>query len=138
MAEIRIESLTKEFAGGVVAVEDLDLHVPHGSFVALLGPSGCGKTTTMNMISGLESPTRGEILFDSQPITRVPPGKRNVGFVFQNYAIFTHMTVYDNLAFGLRARKDGPRRRIATARCGAWPRSSGCPGVSIARPAGCR
>ena len=121
MAEIRIESLTKEFPGGVVAVKDLELHVPHGSFVALLGPSGCGKTTTMNMISGLESPTKGEILFDGKPITRVSPGKRNVGFVFQNYAIFTHMNVYDNLAFGLRARKsdrskadrDGEVRRVA-------------------------
>ncbi len=110
MAEIRIETLTKEFAGGVVAVKDLDLHVPHGSFVALLGPSGCGKTTTMNMISGLESPTSGEILFDGTSITRVPPGKRNVGFVFQNYAIFTHMSVYDNLAFGLKARKGGPSK----------------------------
>ena len=108
MAEIRIESLTKEFAGGVLAVKDLDLHVPHGSFVALLGPSGCGKTTTMNMISGLEVPTKGEILFDGKAVTKVAPGRRNVGFVFQNYAIFTHMTVYDNLAFGLRARKDGP------------------------------
>jgi multiple sugar transport system ATP-binding protein len=108
MAEIRIDSLTKEFPGGVVAVKDLDLEVPHGSFVALLGPSGCGKTTTMNMISGLEAPTRGEIFFDDKPITRVSPGRRNVGFVFQNYAIFTHMTVYDNLAFGLKARKDGP------------------------------
>jgi multiple sugar transport system ATP-binding protein len=110
VAEIRIESLTKEFPGGVVAVKDLTLEVPHGSFVALLGPSGCGKTTTMNMISGLEAPTRGEILFDGKPITRVPPGKRNVGFVFQNYAIFTHMTVYDNLAFGLRARRNGPAK----------------------------
>jgi multiple sugar transport system ATP-binding protein len=107
VAESRIEALTKEFPGGVVAVKDLELHVPHGSFVALLGPSGCGKTTTMNMISGLEAPTSGEILFDGKPITRVSPGKRNVGFVFQNYAIFTHMTVYDNLAFGLRARKTG-------------------------------
>ena len=107
MAEIRIQSLTKEFPGGVVAVRDLELEVPHGSFMALLGPSGCGKTTTMNMISGLERPTAGEIYFDDRPITRVAPGKRNVGFVFQNYAIFTHMTVYDNIAFGLKVRKDG-------------------------------
>jgi multiple sugar transport system ATP-binding protein len=106
MAEIRIKSLTKEFAGGVVAVKDLELDVTHGSFMALLGPSGCGKTTTMNMISGLEQPTAGEIYFDDRPITRVSPGKRNVGFVFQNYAIFTHMTVYDNLAFGLKVRKE--------------------------------
>ena len=106
MAEIRIQSLTKTFPGGVVAVSDLDLHVPHGSFVALLGPSGCGKTTTMNVIAGLEQPTAGEIYFDDAPITKVPPGRRNVGFVFQNYAIFTHMSVRDNLAFGLRVRRD--------------------------------
>jgi multiple sugar transport system ATP-binding protein len=107
MAEIRLEQLTKDF-GSLVAVKELDLTVPDGSFMALLGPSGCGKTTTMNMISGLETPTGGEIYFDGQPVSRIDPGKRNVGFVFQNYAIFTHMTVYDNLAFGLRVRK--PRR----------------------------
>jgi multiple sugar transport system ATP-binding protein len=104
MAEIRIESLTKNF-GGLLAVNDLSLTVSDSSFTALLGPSGCGKTTTMNVISGLEKPTSGEIYFDARPITRVPPGQRNVGFVFQNYAIFTHMSVYDNLAFGLRVRK---------------------------------
>ncbi len=107
MARIRIETLTKEFPGGVVAVKELDLDVPHGSFMALLGPSGCGKTTTMNMISGLEQPTGGEIYFDDEPITRVAPGKRNVGFVFQNYAIFTHMTVYENIGFGLKVRNTG-------------------------------
>jgi multiple sugar transport system ATP-binding protein len=105
MARILIKTLTKEFPGAVVAVKELDLDVPHGSFTALLGPSGCGKTTTMNMISGLEQPTAGEIYFDDEPITHIPPGKRNVGFVFQNYAIFTHMTVYDNLGFGLKVRK---------------------------------
>jgi multiple sugar transport system ATP-binding protein len=107
MAEIRLEHLTKRF-GDLVAVDDLDLTITDGSFVALLGPSGCGKTTTMNMISGLERPTNGEIYFDRRPISRVDPGRRNVGFVFQNYAIFTHMRVYDNLAFGLRVRK--PKR----------------------------
>ena len=104
MAEIRLVNLTKEF-GSLVAVDNLELTVADGSFVALLGPSGCGKTTTMNMISGLEGPTSGEIYFDGAPMTRVDPGRRNVGFVFQNYAIFTHMRVYDNLAFGLRVRK---------------------------------
>ena len=104
MAEIRLQNLTKRF-GALVAVDALDLTMPDGSFVALLGPSGCGKTTTMNMISGLEKPTKGEIYFDDQPISRVDPGRRSVGFVFQNYAIFTHMRVYDNLAFGLRVRK---------------------------------
>jgi multiple sugar transport system ATP-binding protein len=109
MAKIQLEHLTKDF-GSVVAVRDLELTVPDGSFTALLGPSGCGKTTTMNMISGLERPTSGEIYFDDTPITRVDPGKRNVGFVFQNYAIFTHMRVYDNLAFGLRVRKPKPSK----------------------------
>jgi multiple sugar transport system ATP-binding protein len=107
MAEIRLEHLTKDF-GSLVAVRDLQLTVPDGSFTALLGPSGCGKTTTMNMISGLELPTSGEIYFDDRAMSRVDPGRRNVGFVFQNYAIFTHMRVYDNLAFGLRVRKPRP------------------------------
>jgi multiple sugar transport system ATP-binding protein len=107
MAEIRLEHLTKDF-GSLVAVRDLQLTVPDGSFTALLGPSGCGKTTTMNMISGLERPTTGEIYFDDRAMSRVDPGRRNVGFVFQNYAIFTHMRVYDNLAFGLRVRKPRP------------------------------
>jgi multiple sugar transport system ATP-binding protein len=108
MAEIKLSHLTKQFSGGVLAVDDLDLAIPDGSFVALLGPSGCGKTTTMNMISGLEKPTSGEIYFDEQPITKLPPGSRTVGFVFQNYAIFTHMTVAENLSFGLRVRKPRP------------------------------
>jgi multiple sugar transport system ATP-binding protein len=107
MAEIRLENLTKRF-GSLVAVCDLDLVIPDRSFTALLGPSGCGKTTTMNMISGLEQPTNGEIYFDDRPVSRVDPGRRNVGFVFQNYAIFTQMRVYDNLAFGLRIRKPRP------------------------------
>ncbi len=109
MAEIRLEHLTKHF-GSLVAVGDLHLTVPDGSFTALLGPSGCGKTTTMNMISGLEPPTSGEIYFDDRAMSRVDPGRRNVGFVFQNYAIFTHMRVYDNLAFGLRVRKPRPAK----------------------------
>ncbi len=107
MAQIRIDNLTKHF-GEVRAVQGLNLIAEHGQFVALLGPSGCGKTTTMNMIAGLEKPTSGEIYFDDRPITRLEPGQRNVGFVFQNYAIFTHMTVYENLAFGLRVRKPRP------------------------------
>ncbi len=107
MAEIRLENLTKHF-DEVRAVDGLDLVAEHGSFIALLGPSGCGKTTTMNMIAGLERPTAGEIYFDDFPVSRLGPEKRSVGFVFQNYAIFTHMTVYENLAFGLRMRKPRP------------------------------
>jgi len=107
MASIRLEQLTKDF-GGLLAVDDMSIKIEDGTFLALLGPSGCGKTTTMNMISGLETPTKGEIYFDDSPVSRVSPGKRSVGFVFQNYAIFTHMTVYQNLAFGLRVRKPRP------------------------------
>jgi multiple sugar transport system ATP-binding protein len=101
MASIRLENLRKQF-GAVVAVEGLSLEIPDGEFAALLGPSGCGKTTTMNMIAGLEFPTSGAIYFDGKPMNAVQPGKRGVGFVFQNYAIFTHMTVRDNIGFGLK------------------------------------
>jgi len=104
MSSITLKSLTKQF-GTLKAVDSLDIEVPHGSFTALLGPSGCGKTTTMNMISGLERPTAGEVFFDERPMSKVPIGDRNVGFVFQNYAIFTHMSVYENLAFGLKSQR---------------------------------
>ena len=107
MAEIRLDNLTKHF-GDVQAVEQLNLTIEDGSFVALLGPSGCGKTTTMNMIAGLEHPTAGEIYFDQHAMSNVDPGQRSVGFVFQNYAIFTHMTVYENIAFGLKVMKPKP------------------------------
>jgi multiple sugar transport system ATP-binding protein len=103
MASICLEQLRKEF-GDVVAVEGLDLEIADGEFAALLGPSGCGKTTTMNMIAGLEAPTSGNVYFDGRPMNDVPPGKRGVGFVFQNYAIFTHMSVYENIGFGLKVR----------------------------------
>ena len=110
MASIRLENLTKEF-GGLTAVDKLDLAIDHGEFVALLGPSGCGKTTTMNMVAGMETPTKGDVYFDDRPMKAVPMGGRNVGFVFQNYAIFTHMTVYGNLSFGLRVRKPVPSKQ---------------------------
>jgi multiple sugar transport system ATP-binding protein len=107
MSSITLKSLTKQF-GTLKAVDNLELEVPHGSFTALLGPSGCGKTTTMNMISGLEKPTAGEVFFDERAMSKVPIGDRNVGFVFQNYAIFTHLSVYENLAFGLKSQ---PRKK---------------------------
>ena len=100
MSSIELQNLTKRF-GDLIAVNTLNLDIRDKEFVALLGPSGCGKTTTMNMIAGIEAPTGGNIQFDSRDVTRTPPGKRGVGFVFQNYAIFIHMTVYKNLAFGL-------------------------------------
>ncbi len=104
MAAIDLINLTKNF-GQVKAVNDLTLTISDKEFVALLGPSGCGKTTTMNMISGIERPTDGRICFNGVDIGQVPPGRRGIGFVFQNYAIFTHMTVRKNLAFGLEIRR---------------------------------
>lgn len=101
---LRIEKLRKEF-GSLVAVNDLTLEVKSGEFVSLLGASGCGKSTTLNMIAGLVEPTSGKIFVGDQDITNVSPIQRNVGLVFQNYAVFNNMTVYENLAFGLRVRK---------------------------------
>lgn len=104
MAAIDLVNLSKTF-GALTAVRDLTLQIADKEFVALLGPSGCGKTTTMNMISGVEHPSRGEIRFNGRDISRVAPGSRGIGFVFQNYAIFTHLTVRANLAFGLEIRR---------------------------------
>lgn len=100
MASITLKKLTKKFANQT-AVAEMDLEIEDGKFIAILGPSGCGKTTTMNMIAGLETPTAGHILFNGKDVTAIPATKRGVGFVFQNYAIFTHMTVDQNLGFGL-------------------------------------
>jgi multiple sugar transport system ATP-binding protein len=104
MTAIHLENLTKSF-GAFQALKTMELTIADGEFVALLGPSGCGKSTTMNMIAGMEEPTTGRILFDTRDMNGVTMGKRGVGFVFQNYAIFTHMNVYDNLAYGLKMRK---------------------------------
>lgn len=104
MAKIRLEGLTKRF-GSVVAVNALDLEIQQGELVAFLGPSGCGKTTTLRMVAGFEQPTAGTIFFNDKDITQLPPESRNTGMVFQNYALFPHMTVYGNVAFGLEMRK---------------------------------
>jgi len=104
MAHIRLENLVKRF-GKQTAVDSLSLEIKDKEFIALLGPSGCGKTTIMNMISGLLQPDSGKIYFDGIEVNDVPPGKRGVGFMFQNYAVFTHMTVYENISFGLEVQK---------------------------------
>ena len=104
MANIQLDKLVKRF-GKQVAVSELSLEVKEREFVALLGPSGCGKTTTMNMISGLLKPDAGTVSFDGKVMNNVPPGRRGVGFMFQNYAVFTFLSVYDNIAFGLRIRR---------------------------------
>ncbi len=100
---LELQELRKEF-DGFVAVEDLDLTIEAGEFICFLGPSGCGKTTTLRMIAGLETPTSGEIYLRGRRINDLIPQQRNIGLVFQNYALFWHMTVHDNLGFGLRIR----------------------------------
>jgi spermidine/putrescine transport system ATP-binding protein len=102
--EVKLISLVKKF-GEFTAVDGIDLEMPGGEFFSLLGPSGCGKTTTLRMIAGFEQPTEGEILLDGENMAYTPPHRRNVNTVFQSYALFPHMTVWDNVAFGLRRQK---------------------------------
>ncbi len=104
MATVELRNLSKRFRN-VLAVRDVNLTIQDEEFVSLLGPSGCGKTTTLNMIAGLEKPTSGQILIDGRPVTYVPAAKRNIAMVFQNYALWPHMTVYKNMAFALKIRK---------------------------------
>jgi spermidine/putrescine transport system ATP-binding protein len=101
--DLRLVNLTKTF-GAFTAVDDLTLTVPRGSFFALLGASGCGKTTTLRMIAGLEEPTRGQVLLGDRDITRLRPYRRPVNTVFQSYALFPHLDIFENVAFGLRRR----------------------------------
>ncbi len=102
--EIELSKLTKQFEA-VTAVDGIDLHIPAGEFFSLLGPSGCGKTTTLRMVAGFEQPTSGEILLDGTDVAYTPAHERNVNTVFQNYALFPHLNVYDNIAFGLKRAK---------------------------------
>src|SRR5690349_13495517 len=101
--DLRLERVTKRF-GDFVAVNDLTLTVPQGSFFALLGPSGCGKTTTLRMVAGLEDPTAGTVHIGDQDITTLRPYQRPVNTVFQSYALFPHLTIQENIAFGLKRR----------------------------------
>ncbi len=102
--DVRLEHVTKRFGEEVVAVEDLSLAIERGRFFALLGPSGCGKTTTLRMIAGFEQPTSGAIYLGEREVTGLPPYRRDVNTVFQSYALFPHLSIYENVAFGLRRR----------------------------------
>ena len=113
--DVRIVQVTKQF-GAFTAVDDLTLTIPQGSFFALLGPSGCGKTTTLRMVAGLEDPTVGQIFIGDKDITGTKPYRRPVNTVFQNYALFPHLDIFENVAFGLRRRKEGDvKRRVDEA-----------------------
>src|SRR6185437_789664 len=117
VADIRLVGLTKRF-DDVVAVDDISLEIEHGRFFALLGPSGCGKTTTLRMIGGFEEPTSGRIELGGANVGSLPPYKRDVNTVFQSYALFPHLSIFENVAFGLRRRgvkKGELRTRVVEA-----------------------
>lgn len=105
MAGVRLEQISKVFAGGVSAVVDLSLEIRDREFTVLVGPSGCGKTTTLRMVAGLEEPTNGNIYIGDRLVNDIPPKDRDIAMVFQNYALYPHMSAYDNMAFGLKLRK---------------------------------
>ena len=117
VADVCLRNVVKVF-GESVAVDDITLDVHHGEFFSLLGPSGCGKTTTLQMIGGFETPTKGQILLGEQDVSRVPAYKRDVNTVFQSYALFPHLDIYENIAFGLKRRKlpkDEIQQRVSEA-----------------------
>jgi multiple sugar transport system ATP-binding protein len=105
MATVETRNITKTFTHEQAAVDGIDLFIPEGEFIVFLGPSGCGKTTLLRMIAGLEPPTAGDVLIDGRRVTDLAPRDRNIAMVFQSYALYPHMTVFDNIAFPLRARK---------------------------------
>lgn len=104
MTTVTISGLTKRYQGSL-AIDNLDLEIGEGELISLLGPSGCGKTTTLRSIAGFVQPDGGAILFDGQDITALAPERRDIGMVFQNYALFPHMTVKQNLRFGMEMRR---------------------------------
>src|SRR6187401_1081756 len=111
MAEIAYDSVDKIYPDGTQAVHDLDLEIGDGELMVLVGPSGCGKTTALRMLAGLEEITGGEIRIGERVVNDLTPKERDIAMVFQSYALYPHMTVYDNLAFGLKLRKT-PKREI--------------------------
>jgi multiple sugar transport system ATP-binding protein len=111
MAQVILENVTKVFPGGVQAVDNMSLHIADQEFIVLVGPSGCGKSTTLRMVAGLEEITSGTIQIGDRVVNDVPPKNRDIAMVFQNYALYPHMSVYKNMAFGLKLRKV-PKKEI--------------------------
>jgi spermidine/putrescine transport system ATP-binding protein len=130
-ADIRLDGVTKRF-DDVVAVDRLSLEIEHGSFFALLGPSGCGKTTTLRMIGGFEQPTEGEIYLGDNEVSALPAYKRDVNTVFQSYALFPHLSIFENVAFGLRRR--GMRGGTVTGQVNEILRLVGLEGMEKRKP----
>ncbi|MEL6426846.1 MAG: ATP-binding cassette domain-containing protein, partial [Pseudomonadota bacterium] len=112
-AFVKFDRVQKSYDGEILVVKDLNLEIGKGEFLTMLGPSGSGKTTCLMMLAGFETATHGEIMLDGRPINNIPPHKRGIGMVFQNYALFPHMTVAENLAFPLEVRKMGKDEREA-------------------------
>mgnify|MGYP001625448953 FL=1 len=106
MPEVNLRHLDKIYDGGVQAVYDFDMDINDGEFIVLVGPSGCGKSTTLRMVAGLEDISKGQLVIDGKDCTRLPPKDRDIAMVFQNYALYGHMTVYENMAFSLTLRKE--------------------------------
>src|ERR687885_475907 len=118
MAEITLEKLTKVYGDGTRAVSDLDLEIADGEFVVFVGPSGCGKTSALRMIAGLEPISSGTVRVGGDVVNNLPPKARDMAMIFQNYALYPHMNVYDNMGFGLKMRgfdKGEIRRRVESA-----------------------
>jgi spermidine/putrescine transport system ATP-binding protein len=132
VVDVRLERVTKRF-GDTTAVDEIDLEIHHGEFFSLLGPSGCGKTTTLAMIGGFEMPSSGIVYLGDRDVSRVPPYKRDVNTVFQSYALFPHLDVFDNIAFGLRRR--GHDKQQIASRVGEALRLVDLPGFEKRTPA---
>ena len=134
--EIRLEELVKSF-GDVNAVDGIDVHMPPGEFFTMVGPSGCGKTTTLRMIAGFERPTSGRILLDGEDVAQTPPHRRNVNTVFQSYALFPHLNVADNVAFGLKYKKvtKGERAKLVGGKLTVWSAAQAGTEIELTVPA---
>ena len=128
MSEIRLEQVGKVYAGDVRAVDDVNLTIESGEFMVLVGPSGCGKSTLLRMVAGLEEVTEGEIWIGDREVARLAPRDRDIAMVFQNYALYPHLTVAKNLGYGLKVRKtpkaEIERRVRRSAACSGWRISS--------------
>ncbi len=132
MASIRLEKVWKTYPNGHLAARGVDLAIADGEFMVLVGPSGCGKSTALRMIAGLETPSEGRVMIGDRDVTELPPQDRDVAMVFQSYALYPHMTVRDNLAFGLRMRGVAPA--VITQRVDAAAKALGLDGVLGRRP----